>query len=349
MKKGSILLALNLLFLSVACSSDKQKKGADDITVAPEVVEVKVAETVKQMVPQQVEFTGNIEPFVKNNIASGASQRVEKIMVDVGSHVRKGQLLVQMESVNYSQAKIQLENLKVNLARTEELYKAGGISQQQYDQIKTQVDVAEENIGNLYKNTQLFSPIDGIVTQRNYDNGDMVGAMPILVVMQIQPVKILINISEEYFPQVKIGTPVQIALDVYNGKKYPGKVSLIYPTIDPTTRTFQVQVSIPNSNLDIRPGMFARATVDFGSKDRIVVPDKAVIKQVGTNDKYVYVLDGDIVRYTKVDVGKRVGSIYEIKSGLELGQKVVVAGIARLVDQAKVKVVDTNLDLNKNE
>jgi RND family efflux transporter MFP subunit len=346
MKKVSILLALSV-FLSVACSSDKQKNAGQGGTADSSLVEVKVAAVTKQNVPQQIDFTGNIEPYVKNNISSGSSQRVEKIMVEVGSKVKKGQLLVQMESLNYSQAKIQLENLKLDLSRSEELYKAGGIAEQQYDQMKTQVGVAEQSIRNLDKNTKLLSPISGVVTQRNYDNGDMVSGMPILVVMQIQPVKILVNISEEFFPQVKIGTPVQISLDVYPNKVYSGKVSLIYPTIDPTTRTFQVQVSISNPNSEIRPGMFARAKVDFGTKERVVVPDKAVIKQNGTNDKYVYVLNGDVVTYTKVDVGRRVGSIYEIKSGVEAGQKVVIAGISRLVDQAKVKVVETDLDLSK--
>jgi RND family efflux transporter MFP subunit len=250
-----------------------------------------------------------------------------------------------MESVNYTSAYTQLENLKLNLSRIETLYKSGGVAQQQYDQMKTQVDVAEQSIANLDKNTKLLSPINGVVTQRNFDNGDLVTGMPILVVMQIQPVKILINISEEFFPQVKIGTPVQIKVDVYEGKVYPGKISLIYPTIDAGTRTFQAQVSIPNGNLEIRPGMFASAKVNFGSKERVVVPDKAVIKQAGTNDKYVYVLDGDVVTYTKVDLGKRVGSIYEVKGGLEPGQKIVIAGQSKLIDKSVVKVVDSGLSL----
>jgi len=329
-------MALGIVFLG-ACSSNSEK----DSSVQKSDLLVKVVEIGKQMVPQETEFSGNIEPFVKNNISSAAAQRVEKIYVEVGSRVGKGQLLVQMESVNYSQAKTQLDNLKQDLSRVETLYKAGGIAAQQYDQIKTQVSVAEQSIANLDKNTKLLSPINGVVTQRNFDNGDLATGMPILVVMQIQPVKILINISEEFFPQVKIGTPVQIKVDVYEGKTYPGKVSLIYPTIDPGTRTFQAQVSIPNGNLEIRPGMFASARVNFGSKERIVVPDKAVIKQSGTNDKYIYVLDGDVVTYTKIELGKRVGSIYEVKSGLEAGQKVVIAGQTKLLDKSIVKVVES--------
>ncbi len=327
-----------------ACSSDKKKESAQSAT---EAVSVKVAEATKQMVPQRAEFSGNIEPFVKNNISSAAAQRVEKIYVEVGSRVHKGQLLVQMEGVNYSQAKTQLDNLKLDLSRIEALYKAGGVAQQQYDQMKTQVQVAETNIANLANNTKLLSPINGVVTARNFDNGDLATGMPILVVMQIQPVKILINISEEFFPKVKVGTPVQIMVDVYGDKKYPGKVSLIYPTIDPSTRTFQAQVSISNGNSELRPGMFARATVDFGTKERVVVPDKAVIKQTGTNERYVYVLNGDVVTYTKVEVGKKAGSIYEIISGLEPGQKVVVAGLSRLSDQTKVKIADSGAEESK--
>ncbi len=164
--------------------------------------------------------------------------------------------------------------------------------------------------------------------------------------MQLQPVKIMVAVSEEFYPVVKPGTPVEISLDVYNGKKYPGKVSLIYPTIDPMTRTFQVQVSISNQNMEIRPGMFARAKVELGKKNRVIVPDKAVIKQQGTNDKYIYVLEGDTVRYIKVEVGKRVGTDYEILSGIESGQKVVVAGMNSLVDNAKVRVTEGDLDLS---
>ncbi|MFA6335078.1 MAG: efflux RND transporter periplasmic adaptor subunit [Bacteroidales bacterium] len=342
MKKITFLFALGVLLLG-SCSSNKQKDNSD---AGSKAVSVKVVEVNKQMVDQKVEFTGNIEPFVKNNISSAAAQRIEKIYVEVGSRVQKGQLLVQMESVNYSQARSQLENLKLDLSRIEALYKAGGVAAQQYDQMKTQVDVAEQSIKNLAENTKLLSPISGVVTQRNFDNGDLATGMPILVVMQIQPVKILINISEEYFPQVKIGTPVQIKLDVYEGKIYQGKVSLIYPTIDPSTRTFQAQVSIANANSEIRPGMFARATVNFGTKERVVVPDKAVIKQTGTNDRYVYVLNGDIVNYTKVQLGNKVGSIYEIMSGVEAGQKVVVAGQSRLSDLSKVKIADSGADLS---
>ena len=339
MKRTTILIALGLVLFS-ACNS-----SGNTVVEEKELPVVKVAEAKEEMVNQVAEYTGNIEPFVKNNISSSVAQRIEKIYVEVGTYVKKGQLLVQMENINYANARTQLENIRTDLARTEALYKAGGISQQQYEQLKTQVKVAEENISNLDRNTKLLSPINGVVTARNFDNGDLAVGQPILTVMQLQPVKIMVAVSEEFYPVVKNGTPVEITLDVYNGKKYSGKVSLVYPTIDPTTRTFQTQVSIPNQSMEVRPGMFARAKVELGAKKRVVVPDKAVIKQQGTNDKYVFILEGDTVKYVKIEMGRRVGTNYEIISGIEAGQKVVVAGMNSLIDNAKVKVTEGGLDL----
>lgn len=341
MKKLLSLIVTGLLIITACTETETAKElGSEEKTVS-----VKVETIQKKFVDQTIEFTGNIEPLIKNNISSSAAQRVEKIYVEVGSKVKKGQLLVEMESLNYAQAKIQLENLKVDLSRTEALYKAGGIPEQQYDQILTQVKISEESLANLSNNTKLLSPIDGIVTQKNFDNGDLAVGQPILVVMKMQPVKILINISEEFFPEVKIGTPVKIVLDIYPNKEFPGKVMLIHPVIDATTRSFQAEVRIDNPSLLLRPGMFARAIVDFGSREKVVVPDRAVIKQSGTNDKYVYVINGDRVSYTKVELGRRIDSIYEVVSGVEQGQQVVVAGNTSLMDNTKIQISESKLDI----
>jgi RND family efflux transporter MFP subunit len=341
MKKLLSLIVTGALLVT-ACSQG-ETSAEENAVVVPAV---KVETIEKKMVEQTIEFTGNIEPMFRNNISSAAAQRIEKIHAEVGTRVKKGQLLVEMEDVNYTQAKIQLENLKTDLARTEALYKAGGISEQQYQQLKTQVDVSRESIANLAKNTKLLSPIDGIVTQKNFDNGDVAGGQPILVVMQMQPVKILINISEEFFPRVKTGTPVSILLDIYPEKVFPGKVMRVHPVIDPSTRSFQAEVRIDNPSLLMRPGMFARAVVDFGTLEKVVVSDRAVIKQPGTNDKYVYILQGDKVVYTKVELGRRVDNIYEVVNGIEPGDKVVVAGHTGLSNGDQVQITEGGADLS---
>ncbi len=340
MRKITTLFVLGaLIFTSCSEKAVKEEKEKE--------YPVKVVTVEKAMINQEYDFTGNIEPMAKNIIASAAAQRIEKIHVEIGTKVKKGDLLVEMENVNYLQAKIQTDNLKIDLARIEALYKAGGVAEQQYTQLKTQVSIAEESLSNLQKNTRLLSPIDGVVVQKNFYDGDLATGQPILVVMQMQPVKTLIAISEEFFPQTTPGTPVELSLDIYPDKVFPGKIMLIHPTIDPNTRTFTAEVRIENPALLIRPGMFVRVRVNFGAKERVIIPDKAVIKQTGTNDRYVYTLDGDIVNYTKVELGRRIGSVYEVISGVKEGEKIVVAGNTTLSDKTKVKVTVTDLNLTR--
>ncbi|MGL5921212.1 MAG: efflux RND transporter periplasmic adaptor subunit, partial [Bacteroidales bacterium] len=220
-----------------------------------------------------------------------------------------------------------------------ELYAVGGASKQQLDQAKAQYDVAKDAFSSLDENTDLLSPIDGVVTSRSYDPGDMYNAQqPILTIMQIQPVKLLINVSEKLYPRIKEGMSVDVLLDVYGDELFKGKVNLIYPTIDEMTRTFSVEVLLPNSNNKVRPGMFARVVLPIEKVERIVVSDKAVVKQAGANERFVFVVEGDRVVHTKVETGRRMDNKYEIINGLKPGQKVVVNGAARLVNGSKIEI-----------
>jgi len=338
MKKNSVL-ALSVALLAAGCSSGEQQTT----TVESVTPQVKVLTVYKQAVEQLQRYTGNIAPYSRNLITSyQATMRIEKIMVEVNDNVRVGQLLVKMEESNYLSAKMQIENLKVDYNRIEALYQSGGVSKQQLDQLKVQLDVAQESLINLEKNTFLKSPVNGTVTMRNFDNGDLTGGQPILMVQQLNPLKVSIHIQEQYFPLVKTG----MTADIYLEKSYPdevfeGKVNLIYPTIDAISHTFTVELLVNNNKLNIRPGMFAGVTFNFGTKEHIVVPDVAVVRQTGVNDRYVYVLNNDnTVSYTKVELGQRIGSTYEIISGLNDGDRVVTAGMSRLIDGTLVSVVN---------
>ena len=197
-----------------------------------------------------------------------------------------------------------------------------------------------DNYKNLLENTELVSPIDGVVTARNYDKGDMynMGA-PLFVVQDITPVKLKINASEKLFTSVKKGMPVDVKLDVYGDDNFKGTVSLVYPTIDAASRTFPVEVKIDNANQKVRPGMFARVTMAYGVANHVVVPDMAVVKLSGSGDRFVYVVEGDKVVYKKVELGRRFESEYEIISGLQSGDAVVVEGHNRLTNGATVEVI----------
>ena len=284
-----------------------------------------------------MEYTATVEAEVKNNIAPASPVRIDHIYVEVGDKVSKGQKLVQMDAASLKQLKLQLDNQEIEFRRLDELYKVGGVSKSEWDASKMSLDVKKTSYRNLLENTSLLSPISGIITARNYDNGDMYnGNTPVLVVEQIVPVKLLINISENYFSKIKKGSPVKVKFDVFEGEVFNGKISLIYPTINAATRTFPVELVLDNKDMKVRPGMFARVEVNFGSENHVVVPDLAVVKQAGSGDRYVFVYEKGIVHYKKVELGRRMGSEYELISGVDNNSQVVVAGHARLVNGTEV-------------
>ena len=165
------------------------------------------------------------------------------------------------------------------------------------------------------------------------------GQQPILTVMQINPVILRINVSEMFFSKVKVGMPVDIKLDVYEGETFNGKISLVYPTIDERTRTFGVEVRLNNNDTKVRPGMFARVNINFGVIDRVVVPDQAIIKQAGSGTRYVYAVDNGKAYYKPVELGRRMDAEYELISGVESGAEVVVLGQSKLTDGLAVEVI----------
>ena len=328
-----------LALLAVSCGNKSEEKA--EATQAQEKVQVKIAKVTSADIPQTETYTATVESDVKNNIAPNASYRIEKIYVEVGDQVRKGQVLVQLDASSMQQMKLQLENQKVEFGRTEQLYQVGGASKAEYDNAKMQLDVISTQYKQLVENTQLLSPISGVVTARNYDNGDLYssGSGPVLTIEQTNPVKVMVNISEEYYKKVYKGMSVDIDLDAYKGETFSGKVTVVYPTVDVATHTFPVEVTISNPAQKVRPGMFARATVNFGSINHVLVPDEALVKQIGAGDRYVYVYKDGRVSYNKVELGQHIGANYEIISGVEPGDEVVIAGQARLANGKEVEVV----------
>ena len=335
--KRQHFISLFILSLLLSCSGEK-KDSAQTETVSNKAI-VRIETVSAQDVEQISEFTATVEANISNNIAPQNPVRIEKLFAEVGDHVKAGQLLVKMDETNLKQTKIQLDNQELEFKRIDELYKVGGASKSEWDAAKMQLDVKQTAYDNLVENTFLLSPINGVITARNYDNGDMYsGGNPVLVVEQITPVKLLINVSETYFTQVKKGAPVAVKLDVYGDEPFEGYISLVYPTVDPNTRTFPVEIKLANKDRRVRPGMFARATLNFGTKNNVVVPDLAIVKQSGSGDRYVYVYKDGKVTYNKVELGRRMGAEYELISGVPDNSRVVIAGQTKLVNGMEVEI-----------
>ncbi|EJW98879.1 efflux transporter, RND family, MFP subunit [gut metagenome] len=321
-----------------ACSGAKEKGNAVQ-QVVEEKPRVKLANVSARPVDQVQEYTATVEAEVKNNIAPASPVRIDRIAVEVGDRVSKGQRLVSMDAANLKQAKFQLDNQLLEFKRIEELYKVGGVSKSEWDDAKMTLDIKQTAYDNLLENTSLLSPVNGVVTARNYDNGDMYnGGAPVLVVEQITPVKLLINVSEGYFAKVKKDASAKVKVDVYGDEEFEGKISLVYPTIDPATRTFPVEIKLYNRDQRVRPGMFARVTLNFGTQNHVVVPDLAIVKRAGSGDRYVYVYQDGCVSYNKVELGRRMDTEYELLSGVDNNAQVVVAGQSKLADGVAVDV-----------
>ena len=326
-------------FMAAACGNNASKQTSQNVVVE-ENPSVKVAQVFVQKVPQEAVYTSTVQAYVKNNIVPQTAGRITKINVEIGDRVRKGQVLAEIDKAQLQQAQLQLHNAEVELERLRTLYNAGGLSKSDLDAIELQYNVAKTQVNNLIENTTLLSPIDGVITARNYDAGDMYAmSAPIFTVEQIKPVKLLVAVSESDYSKVKKGDRVSITAEAFPDLTFDGKIERIYPTIDPATRTFNVEVVVSNNYSTLRPGMFARVKISFGENDNVVIPDVAVVKQQGSGERFVYVLNEDgTVTYQKVELGRRMGTEYEVLSGLVDGATVVTGGQIRLKDGIKVTV-----------
>ena len=336
MNKIKILSLATFALIMASCGGDDDKNKA----VAEAKPEVKITKVTNEDIPQTETYTATVESDVKNNISPNTPLRIEKILVDVGDVVRKGQVLVTLDQTNLISTKLQTENAKIEFERAEALYKIGGISKSDYDKAKLLYDTNATLAKQLAENAQLVAPVSGVVTARNYDNGDMYnGQTPVLTIEQTNAVKLNVNVSESYYKLLKKGMPATITLDAYEGEEFTGKVTIVSPSIDATTHTFKAEITINNKDQKVRPGMFARATINFGSKSHTVIPDVALVKQIGAGDRYVYVYKDGKVSYNKVELGKHMGDKYEILSGVNAGDQVVIAGHSRLANGKEVEVV----------
>lgn len=365
MKRNSLFIGLFAMSMALpilsSCggNSDASKKDAKP--------KVKIATVKGQDIAQSEVYSGTVESDVKNNISPNMQVRIKKIYFEVGDYVRQGQVVVALDESSQQQMKLQIQsqitqtqsqlaqmkNQEAEFNRTSELYKIGGASQSEYDAAQTQLTVqknaveAQQNqlkvlqtqLAQLSQNTNLVSPINGVVSARNYDDGDMYSGTPVLVIEQLNPVRLKVNISETHYKDIALDMPVDISLDAYNDTIFEGKVSVIYPTIDKNTHTFPIEITIANKDGKARPGMFGRATINYGDQFHVVIPDVALVKQVGAGDHYVYTFKDGKVYYKKVELGKHIDDMYEIISGVNPDEQIVVAGMTRLSDGKEVEVI----------
>lgn len=344
--KLSLIVLLPSLLLG-SCTSKKQDAAAAQEESEARVEAVRVQELAFREVSRTATYTAHLQAFREVHLASAAPGRIERITVDAGQRFSQGQLLVQMDQTQLKQAEIQLASLEVDFRRMDTLRKAGSVSQQQFDQIKTQYDLAKSNVDFLRENTRLVAPFAGAVSGKYFENGEMYSGAPntqagkaaILSLVQTSRLKAIVNVAERYYPNVSRGMKVKITTDVFPGEVFTGTVSMIYPTIEAATRSFKVELTVPNAQEKLRPGMFARATLDLDQVDVFLVPALAILKLQGSNERYIFLEENGIAKRVVVELGDRFDDMVELVTDeIKPGDRVIVAGQARLFDGSAVSV-----------
>lgn len=343
MVKNLILSTIALAMLA-GCSGNKDKASQTDVE---EAIPVKVLKMEKTDIAKTLDYAANLEADKQVFYAPAATGRIENIYVEVGDRIKKGQLLVEMDKTQLHQAEVQLQNLETEYNRAVQLNKTGSISKQAYDAAVTQYEVAKSNVDFLKENTRMEAPFDGIVTGKYFENKELyTGAAfggatkpSIIAIEKINPMKAYVNLSEQYYLTVKPGTKIQLKSNIYPDQVFEGTVSIVYPAIDPASRTFTVEIKIPNKDEALRPGMYG--TIDFfiGNTETMVAPAIAVLKLQGSNDRYVFLNKDGKAKRVAVKLGRRFEDQVELISNeIHEGDELVVVGQGRLVDGSPLSI-----------
>ena len=225
--KNTMLIALVVIFAS--CGKTEKAADSTDMNAEDRVEQVQTSPLAKKTISRELELSTTLQGYETMNVAPSLTGKIEHIFVEVGATVSKGQLLVRMDQNQYNTTKLTYANLGVELARMEALKESGTISQQTYDRTKLSHDQTKENLDFLEKNTYVKAPFSGVISAKNYEDGELYSGQPILVLTQIHTLKALINVPESNFPLIKKGQKVNLRSDIYPDKVFPATIEVIYP------------------------------------------------------------------------------------------------------------------------
>ena len=338
MKHILYVWVLAAAFIVAACGGKQQQQVMEQRAQLVETAPLAMSD-----ISRELEFSTTLQGWQTLNVSPSLTGKIEHIYVEVGTSVGAGANLVRMDQNQYTTTKLTYTNLGVEMERMESLRESGAVSQQVYDQTRLSYEQTKETLEFLEKNTYVKAPFAGVISAKNYEDGELYSGQPILVLTQIYTLKALIAIPESYYPNVKKGMAVTLTSEIYPGETFPATIDIVYPTVDPASHTFQARLKIPNSGLKLRPGMYVRTKMSLGMARAMVVPYQSVLKLTGSNDRYVFLDEGGVAKRVFVKLGQRFDENIEVISDeLHEGDRLVVVGQAKLVDGSKLNVAGDN-------
>jgi RND family efflux transporter MFP subunit len=356
MKKLIILfmILLPLLWLHPGCGGSDGADQANEEKIPVEVIPVELGEII-----QSLKYSGDIIAEQEVNVFSKIPDRIEKFYVDEGDAVKKGDPIARILATTIEQgvrqaeaglaaAKAQEANLRLEFERAQRLFRENAMSEQQYEAIKTQYEAIQaqveqaqaalESMKSQKQDATLTAPISGIIGKRYYEAGDMAYAsLPVVKIVRMERVKIEFNATEEDLGKLAVGQEVWITVKAFPEQQFEGKVCKISPILDPQTRMVEIEVMVENKLGLLKPGMYAEVEVITGViRNTIVVPryasiENTTLQKVEGKDQvvknyYVFVIDSNRAVKKTLDVLYVNHSWLAVKSGLQIGDQLVIEG-----------------------
>ena len=328
-----------LLMAAAVCLIGCGKKDAQATQEAERVEVVGTMILENHEIERVLNVSTNLQGYLTQNVAPSLQGKIEHIYVEVGDRVKEGNMLVRMDQNQYLTSKIQLANLEVEMGRLKALLATGSVSQQTYDQTKVSYDQLKQNLSFLEKNTYVKAPFEGVISAKTYEDGELYGGQPIVVLTQVKKLKALIAVPETYYPLIKEGMKLTVKSDIYPEETFAATIEVVYPTIDAASHTFQCKVVIPNASEKLRPGMYVTTTLGLGKENTIVVPYQSVEKLIGSNERFVFINENGYAKRVSVKLGQRFDENIEIIAPeIQPGVEYIHKGQSKLVDGVKIEV-----------
>jgi multidrug efflux pump subunit AcrA (membrane-fusion protein) len=290
---------------------------------------------------------------------------------------RDAELRLDQARAAEEQALAQARLADADAQRYENLIKTGDVSRSAYEKARTQADTAQAQANSArqqyeatlnaarqnyqgvmtaqaslagvhaqtemamkaMQDTSIRAPFDGYVSARPIAAGQYVAlTSKIATVLRVTPIKIDLQVSESNAPQIRLGASVETSVPGYPGRKFEGKVTAINPAVDPNSRTFSVEAQLPNTDLALKPGMFATSRILLGgTSEGIFVPSRAVVTDASTNSSQVFFIRDGKARVAVVQLGAKDGDAIQILSGLSPGAMVALDHLQDLYDGQSVQ------------
>jgi len=306
--------------------------------------------------PRTIRVVGSLESSEGVVVSAESAGKVTRILFEPGARVTAGTPLVELdssvESANLDGARALADVTKRNLARAETLRKANSVSQSEYDDAAAKAREAAAAVASLaatVERKRITAPFSGRLGIRAVTLGQHVEVGgPIVPLYALDPLHFNFSIPQQFLGAVDVRHRVRLSVDAFPGEEFAGAVTAINPQVDARTRNLRLQATIPNTAEKLRPGMFAEATVELPSNERLIAVPSSGIQYAPFGDT-VYVIesmrgpDGAEylgVRQQIVKLGSKIGDLVPVLEGLKVGERVVTSGAFKLRPRAAVTVND---------